>query len=135
MPASYLESFDAADVAALSLGNGRVDTTQEGELRVPKLDPLQQSIVPPEIVFFGRAYIHTYIHPSIHLLSDVAWRDLTCAGEPRNPPPAEAARDPRYHGSLLYWARHATVMPASSAERAAAVFPKVGSPHHVVCGG
>ena len=51
-----VESFDSAvsaDGATLSLGNTRVDTTQEGELRVPKLDPLQQSVVPPEIVFFG----------------------------------------------------------------------------------
>mmetsp|Transcript_15263 Transcript_15263/g.20914 ORF Transcript_15263/g.20914 Transcript_15263/m.20914 type:complete len:691 (+) Transcript_15263:1-2073(+) len=68
-----------------------------GELRVPKMDPLKQSVVPPEVVFFG---------------------------EPRNPPPAEAASDPRFHGSLLYWARHATAAPRSSQERLTGVFPR-----------
>lgn len=56
-----------------------------------------QGSIPPEVIFFG---------------------------EPRIPPPVEAARDSKYHGSLLYWARHATVAPRSSAERIESVFPK-----------
>lgn len=66
-------------------------------MRVPKDDPLRQTAVPPEIVFFG---------------------------EPRNPPPGEAARDFKYHGSLLMWARHATVAPRTSEERLTTVFPR-----------
>ena len=65
--------------------------------KVPRSRPLQQAQVPPEVVFFG---------------------------EPRNPPPAEAASDVRYHGSLLAWARHATVAPRTSEERLATVFPR-----------
>ena len=57
----------------------------------------QSQLIPPEIVFFG---------------------------EPRQPPPVEAYRDPKYHGSLLMWARHATVAPRSSQERIDRVFPK-----------
>jgi hypothetical protein len=71
---------------------------RETELRVPKADPLKQSIVPPEIVFFG---------------------------DPRRPPPVEAANDVKYHGTLLFWARHATVAPRTSTDRLATVFPKV----------
>jgi hypothetical protein len=63
---------------------------------VPRKDPLSQNIVPPEIVFFG---------------------------EPRSPPPAQTAGDAKYHGSLLYWARHATVAPKTSEERLESVFP------------
>jgi hypothetical protein len=54
-------------------------------------------MIPPEVVFFG---------------------------EPRSPPPASLADDLRYHGSLLYWARHATVAPKDSSERLDRVFPK-----------
>jgi hypothetical protein len=66
-------------------------------MRVPREDPLKQNTVPPEVVFFG---------------------------EPRNPPPGEAARDSKYHGTLLYWARHATVAPRTSEERMTYVFPR-----------
>lgn len=45
-------------------------------------------------------------------------------GDPRNPPPAEAARDSKYHWKLLLWARHATVAPRTSQERLETVFPK-----------
>jgi hypothetical protein len=61
------------------------------------LNQQQSQLIPPEIVFFG---------------------------EPRQPPPVEAYRDPKYHGSLLMWARHATVAPRSSQERIDRVFPK-----------
>lgn len=66
-------------------------------MKVPRQDPLKQTIVPPEVVFFG---------------------------EPRQPPPGEAARDSKYHGSLLYWARHATVAPRTSDERLTLVYPR-----------
>jgi hypothetical protein len=84
-------------------GKGSEESTQgimtvgEQPFRVPRRDPLRQSVVPPEVVFFG---------------------------EPRRPPPVEAARDEKYHGSLLFWARHATVAPRTSEERLATVFPK-----------
>ena len=68
-----------------------------GSVTVPKSDPLKQNKVPPEVVFFG---------------------------EPRNPPPIEAAGDVGYHGSLLYWARHANVVPRTSMERLDMVIPK-----------
>lgn len=71
--------------------------TDMSKMRVPRDDPLRQNMVPPEVVFFG---------------------------EPRNPPPGEAARDSKYHGSLLYWARHATVAPRTSEERQTTVFPR-----------
>jgi hypothetical protein len=45
-------------------------------------------------------------------------------GDPRKPPPIEAARDVKYHGSLLRWARHATVAPRTSEERLDSVFPR-----------
>jgi hypothetical protein len=70
------------------------------------------TMLPPEVVFFG---------------------------EPRTPPPASLADDLRYHGSLLYWARHATVAPKDSSERLDRVFPK-GRQHpragkyRLVCG-
>ena len=51
---------------------------------------LRKQEIPPEIVFFG---------------------------DPRQPLPVEASRDPKYHGSLLYWARHATVAPRNSQDR------------------
>lgn len=54
-------------------------------------------MIPPEVVFFG---------------------------EPRNPPPASLADNVKYHGSLLYWARHATVAPKNSVQRLDRVFPK-----------
>jgi len=79
---------------------GTIDTeidTDTDTITVPRKNPLQQGQVPPEIVFFG---------------------------EPRNPPPGEAAKDTRYHGSLLYWARHATVAPRTSEERLTTVFPR-----------
>lgn len=66
-------------------------------IKVPKSDPLNQSRVPPEVVFFG---------------------------DPRKPPPVEAAREVKYHGSLLFWARHATVAPVTSTDRLETVFPK-----------
>ena len=65
--------------------------------RVPRNDPTAQSQVPPEVVFFG---------------------------EPRRPPPVEAARDNKYHGPLLAWARHASVIPQTSQERLESVFPR-----------
>ena len=68
-----------------------------GPITVPKSDPLKQNKVPPEVVFFG---------------------------EPRNPPPIEAAGDVGYHGSLLYWARHANAVPRTSMERLDMVIPK-----------
>ena len=40
----------------------------------------------------------------------------------------DAARELKYHGTLLMWARHATVAPRNSEERVAAVFPK-GAAH------
>lgn len=85
-----------------SLSNDALESNQQYSignkaLRVPKKNPLQQSIVPPEVVFFG---------------------------EPRNPPPGEAYQDLKFHGSLLYWARHATVAPRTSEERLAVVFPR-----------
>jgi hypothetical protein len=64
---------------------------------VPRANPLEQGVVPPEVVFFG---------------------------EPRNPPPGQLGRDTKYHGSLLYWARHSTVAPRTSEERQTLVFPK-----------
>eukprot|EP01041_Mallomonas_annulata_P012540 gene12540-26416_t len=67
------------------------------QMKVPRDDPLKQSKIPPEVVFFG---------------------------DPRRPPPIEAGGDTRYHGALLFWARHATVAPRTSEERLATVFPK-----------
>ena len=64
---------------------------------VPRANPLEQGVVPPEVVFFG---------------------------EPRNPPPGQLGRDTKYHGSLLYWARHSTVAPRTSEERQTLVFPR-----------
>lgn len=49
--------------------------------------------------------------------------EIAYFGEPRNPPPASLASDTKYHGSLLYWARHATVAPRTSQDRLASVFP------------
>jgi hypothetical protein len=65
--------------------------------RVPRKDPTAQSQVPPEVVFFG---------------------------EPRRPPPVQAAQDNKYHGSLLAWARHTTVVPQTSEQRLETVFPR-----------
>lgn len=75
----------------------RPQPVAEKALRVPRDDPLRQTVVPPEVVFFG---------------------------DPRKPPPIEAARDVKYHGTLLLWARHATVAPRTSEERLASVFPR-----------
>eukprot|EP00607_Mallomonas_marina_P004484 CAMPEP_0182438364 /NCGR_PEP_ID=MMETSP1167-20130531/85712_1 /TAXON_ID=2988 /ORGANISM="Mallomonas Sp, Strain CCMP3275" /LENGTH=520 /DNA_ID=CAMNT_0024631687 /DNA_START=608 /DNA_END=2170 /DNA_ORIENTATION=- len=79
------------------LFGGPITGSSDTPIKVPKKDPLRQSTVPPEVVFFG---------------------------EPRRPPPIEAAGDPKYHGSLLMWARHATVAPRTSEERVQSVFPK-----------
>lgn len=45
-------------------------------------------------------------------------------GDPRRPPPAEAGQDPKHHGRLLYWARHATFAPRGSSDRLETVFPR-----------
>ena len=45
-------------------------------------------------------------------------------GDPRKPPPIEAAQETGYHGTLLMWARHATVAPRTAMERLETVFPK-----------
>lgn len=56
--------------------------------------------LPPEVIFFG---------------------------EPRRPPPSEASQESRFHGSLLFWARHAYVAPQSSFDRTTKVFLTVAS--------
>jgi len=61
---------------------------------------VRQQQLPPEVVFFG---------------------------DPRRPPPSEAAQESRFHGSLLFWARHAYVAPVSSFDRATKVFPSVAA--------
>ena len=71
--------------------------TDAGPVRVPRSDPLRQNKVPPEVFFFG---------------------------EPRKPPPIEAAQETGYHGTLLMWARHATVAPRTAMERLETVFPR-----------
>jgi len=76
---------------------GNALDVNDGPIRVPRSDPLKQNRVPPEVVFFG---------------------------EPRKPPPIETSADTGYHGSLLFWARHATVAPRTSVERLERVFPK-----------
>ena len=45
-------------------------------------------------------------------------------GEPRRPPPIDAARNFGYHRQLLDWARHASVAPVTSEDRLSTVFPK-----------
>lgn len=67
---------------------------------VDKTSTVRQQQLPPEVVFFG---------------------------DPRRPPPSEAAQESRFHGSLLFWARHAYAAPVSSFDRANTVFPSVAT--------
>lgn len=78
-------------------GNDALVNSNFKPFRVPRKDPTAQSQVPPEVVFFG---------------------------EPRRPPPVQAAQDNKYHGSLLAWARHTNVVPQTSEQRLETVFPK-----------
>lgn len=83
----------------ISLDRGVLESNELGNERisVPRDDPLRQTKVPPEVVFFG---------------------------EPRSPPPPEAMNDPAFHLNLLFWARHGSVIPKNKAERAERVIPK-----------
>ena len=153
----------------------------EKALRVPRDDPLAQSIVPPEVVFFGdprkpppiegassssdtlscrRQLTLTYttisnIYHALYLdmlidcifLLGLLPSNLTNQPTPTHTPTYQdtlqttciyqstlftlpfsshqtAARDVKYHGALLHWARHATVAPRTSEERLASVFPR-----------
>lgn len=74
----------------------QIKELKRNENRVPIDNPLRQTRFPPEVVFFG---------------------------DPRQPPPAEAAQDAKFHGSLLFWARHAYAAPQTSTDRKVSVFP------------
>eukprot|EP01038_Epipyxis_sp_PR26KG_P011188 gene11188-15008_t len=80
-----------------SLPPATFSPNRRNQLRVPKGDPLAQTLVPPEVVFFG---------------------------EPRTPPPPNAVYELNFHPTLLKWARHATFAPQTSSERLELVFPQ-----------
>ena len=94
MQTEEVEDFEMIDTIR---DDGVLVNSNFKPVRVPRKDPTAQSQVPPEVVFFG---------------------------EPRRPPPVEAARDNKYHGSLLAWARHSSVVPQTSEQRLESVFPR-----------
>jgi hypothetical protein len=100
---SKLKSDVETEDHSISKSSVTNETTLEGSFREPSKstktsaqNSLFQDNIPPEVIFFG---------------------------DSRQPPPPEAAQDLRYHGNLLFWARHATVVPRNSEERLKLVFP------------